>query len=186
MNHSETSWHEVSFSVLLLISFLEGDVVLGLCLEEPVEVDVAAEDDDAVQEEEGLVQHHDAVDGLGAAVLGVRVHASFGHHHRNIFYVLFCPWPVIQEVHQHQNLQQLVDLEAAPDKPVADQAHGGLMHAVAAGEVHQAQVHHHALLTREHGAILATVVMAFTTSRSKKRGVPVYMTYDLQWMEMAE
>ena len=99
MNHSETGGHKVSLPVFLLIRFLEGDVVLGLCLEEPVEVDVAAEDDDAVQEEEGLVQHHDAVDGLGPAVLGVRVHASFGHHHRNICYVLLRPWPVVQEVH---------------------------------------------------------------------------------------
>ena len=98
MNHSETSWHEVSFSVLLLISFLEGSIVFGLCFEEPVEVDVAVEDDDAVEEVEDLVQHQDGVDGLGAVVLGVRVHASFGHHHWNVFNVLFCPWPVVQKV----------------------------------------------------------------------------------------
>ena len=38
MNHAEACRHKVPLSVLLLVRLPEGDVVLGVCLQEPVDV----------------------------------------------------------------------------------------------------------------------------------------------------
>ena len=105
MNHAEACRHKVSLSVLLLVRLPEGDVVLGVCLEEPVEVEVAAEDDDGVAEVEELVQHHDAVQG--PAVGRGWVHAGLGQHQRNILDLFSGERQVVHHVDEQKNLLEI-------------------------------------------------------------------------------
>ena len=60
MDDPKACGHKVPLPVLLLVRLLERDVVLGLGLEEAVEVGVAAEDDGAVDQPHQLVQLHEA------------------------------------------------------------------------------------------------------------------------------
>ena len=60
MDDPKACGDKVPLPVLLLVRLLERDVVLGLGLEEAVEVGVAAEDDGAVDQPHQLVQLHEA------------------------------------------------------------------------------------------------------------------------------
>ena len=96
MNHAEACGYNVPLSVPPLVRLPECGVVVGVCLEEPVEVEVAAEDDGGVEEVEELVQQHEAVQGLAVGRGGH--HAGLGQHQRNVLHLLSGERKVVHHV----------------------------------------------------------------------------------------
>ena len=105
MNHAEACGYNVPLSVPPLVRLPECDVVVGVCLEEPVEVEVAAEDDGGVEEVEELVQQHEAVQGLAVGRGGLR--AGLGQHQRNVLHLLSGEWKVVHHVDEQKNLLEI-------------------------------------------------------------------------------
>ena len=89
MDDPKACGDKVPLPVLLLVRLLERDVVLGLGLEEAVEVGVAAEDDGAVDQPHQLVQLHEAEHRPGEDQL--RVQTRLGQLSINLCEVSQCP-----------------------------------------------------------------------------------------------